>query len=320
MPDAMSAKSGNWDESITQEIELAPNLGAARQAMTLQVVRGPRVGATYTVDHGDLILGRGAQADVQVGDDSMSRMHARFTRSGDALIVSDMGSLNGTYVEGQQIRRPTQLKQGDRVRLGNLLLRFMVQEPQELRASQSLYESAVRDHLTGLYNRGHFMEQLGAEMALARRHDTPFSLLLIDVDHFKAVNDTHGHPVGDRMLRAIADRVRETLRREDVGARIGGEELAVLLRATGGEEAETMAQRLRKRCGQAAVFVAGYGPVRVTVSVGIAANLGDRPYADMEEIMAAADEALYDAKRGGRNRVVRHEPDEHTLVRINPRL
>ena len=314
----MSAKDDGCSEEFdTQKIELVPNLARAPQTPTLQVVRGPRVGAVYPINSGSLVVGRGPQADLQLNDSSMSRLHARFTCSGGALLVTDMSSLNGTFVEGARIAAPRELKQGDRVRVGNVLLRYITQEPQELHASNHLYESAVRDHLTGLFNRGYFMEQLATELAIARRRQLPMALLLLDVDHFKAINDTHGHPVGDRMLQQVADQLKGGLRSEDLAARIGGEEFAILLREMDPDAALIIAERLRIRTRLASVRTAERGEVRITSSVGVAALSKKHRYADVDELMAAADEALYDAKRGGRDRVVVHEPDEHTVVRLS---
>jgi diguanylate cyclase (GGDEF)-like protein len=165
---------------------------------------------------------------------------------------------------------------------------------EQLALRHELHRLATRDGLTGLHNHRAFHEHLAREAADALRSGQPLALALIDLDHFKAVNDTHGHLIGDELLRAVAGAVAAAVRAGDVAARVGGEELAVLLPATGPAEAEAIAERLRR------VVAAAGGPVPVTASVGVAsAPAGTPPVA----LLAAADDALYEAKRLGRNRV-----------------
>lgn len=163
---------------------------------------------------------------------------------------------------------------------------------EQLALRHELQRLATRDGLTGLHNHRAFHEHLEREAADARRSGQPLALALLDLDHFKAVNDHHGHLIGDELLRAVGAAVAAAVRAGDIVARVGGEELAVLLPATGPAEAEAVAERLRR-----AVAGSG-GPVPVTASVGVtAAPAGTPPVA----LLAAADEALYDAKRSGRN-------------------
>ncbi len=159
---------------------------------------------------------------------------------------------------------------------------------------------ATQDGLTGLHNHRSFHERLAAECDRVHRHPAPLSLLLLDLDHFKQINDTHGHPVGDAVLRRIAVTLRETIRTIDVAARYGGEEFALILPETDEAGAEHIGERIRKEVAHSQ-FLLGETVILVTVSIGIAAF--PRHGRTKEELLAHADQALYSAKQQGRNRV-----------------
>jgi diguanylate cyclase (GGDEF)-like protein len=161
--------------------------------------------------------------------------------------------------------------------------------------------TAITDGLTGLRTRGYLNEMLASECARSRRGGEPVAVIIADVDHFKTVNDTRGHPAGDEVLMEIGRRLREVLRRGDTIARYGGEEFAVLLAGAGLAEATLLGERVRRAICDVPITVAGDRGLAVTVSVGVAAVAGRA--ADPEALVRAADQALYAAKRGGRNRV-----------------
>lgn len=165
----------------------------------------------------------------------------------------------------------------------------------------ALEELSVRDGLTGLYNHREFHRRLGEELARHRRYSRPFSLLMLDIDHFKAVNDTHGHQAGDDVLRVMAERIRQEIRPSDQLARYGGEEFAVLLTETSGYQALAAAERIRAAIAAQPIATADGREISITVSVGVAAFPEDADSA--ERSIAAADQALYAAKKAGRNRV-----------------
>ena len=167
---------------------------------------------------------------------------------------------------------------------------------------QAVYDAAVRDALTRVYNRRHFVEQrLASEVAYARRHRSPLSLLMIDIDHFKKINDGHGHPAGDYVLATLGKLLVAAVRVEDVIARYGGEEFAILCRGTPPMSALQLAERLRRGV-ESYPFVYREKRISVTLSVGIAL-CADSPTA-AQQLLAKADEALYEAKRSGRNRAI----------------
>nr|WP_259371975.1 GGDEF domain-containing protein [Caldimonas mangrovi] len=182
----------------------------------------------------------------------------------------------------------------------------------ELESSrQQIRQLAITDELTGSYNRRYFMEVAEVELLRARRYGVPMSLILIDADHFKRVNDTHGHQCGDALLRQIALACRDSLRGTDVIARLGGEELIVLLPQTGLAGALTMAERIRERVAQLAIQWREQ-KVEATVSLGVAALRADTP--TLDALIHEADIALYDAKRSGRNRVCSWNADRPWLA------
>ena len=164
-----------------------------------------------------------------------------------------------------------------------------------------MFESASRDALTGTLNTRYFVERLDAEVAHASRHGAHLSLLLFDIDAFKAVNDTYGHPAGDRVLCGVAAVAAATVQPDGVLGRYGGDEFAVIVRSAGASAAVELAERLREAIATEP-FDANETTVSVTVSVGVA-SIGPARTLTGAALIALADEALYRAKRGGRNRV-----------------
>ena len=180
--------------------------------------------------------------------------------------------------------------------------RYSVADEGQEQLLRQLYEASVTDALTGANNREHFDSQLRMELSYARRHGTDLSLVMFDVDHFKRVNDTHGHPVGDEVLVEISKAARRLIRNEDVFARYGGEEFALILRGIALDGARVVGERLRERIAALSITT-DKGPLQVTVSVGCS-SFGTTTEQTAEAMVQSADKRLYVAKRGGRNRVV----------------
>jgi len=216
--------------------------------------------------------------------------------------VSDLGSTNGTFVRGRSIQLVA-LGSGDRVQIGpNVVLRFAITDETEESLLRRLYESSTRDALTGALNRRYFLERLATEAAYAERNRTSLAVLMIDVDHFKAINDRWGHLVGDQVLRALSTTLSRNIRKEDVFARYGGEEFAVLSRAAQPVDGDRLAERLRGIVDALRVPTAN-AILPVTVSIGVA-HLHECKGAAELDLVALADGRLYRAKAAGRNRVV----------------
>jgi diguanylate cyclase (GGDEF)-like protein len=185
--------------------------------------------------------------------------------------------------------------------VGATLYGFRLRDDLELEGERRLIQLATIDPLTGLMNRGAFDQALEREFERAHRYGRALSLLLVDIDHFKRVNDTWGHPVGDRVLAQVAAAVRGCLRHVDIAARLGGEEFAMLLSETNAEGAAVAGERVRHAVANLAMAV-GDEPVEVTVSVGVVT--WTPLFATAAEMVEAADKALYRAKAAGRNRTL----------------
>jgi len=172
---------------------------------------------------------------------------------------------------------------------------------QRIRLEQDMKRLATTDALTGANNRHQFFSQAAREVARAKRYDNPLSVIMLDIDYFKSINDTYGHHAGDMVLKAFADTARTALRTSDIFGRLGGEEFAAILPQTGLEEGLEVAERLRAAFAALAVRV-DEATIPFTVSLGVTqVRATDK---DVEELLNRADEALYRAKRMGRNRVV----------------
>jgi diguanylate cyclase (GGDEF)-like protein len=171
-----------------------------------------------------------------------------------------------------------------------------------------LEQRAYTDYLTGLANRRYFLEQAENELARTLRYGRELSILMLDVDRFKQVNDTYGHKVGDLVLQKLSEVFRTTLRDVDIIGRVGGEEFALLLPETGVEQAMQAAERLRTAIASAHVTLDGGLPLRFTASFGVT-NLREKDV-NIDVLLNQADQALYRAKNGGRNRVCMYLVDE----------
>lgn len=285
----------------SEELGRADARDPAKDRPSLTVLTGELAGRLIRLDESALVVGRSQDAGVQLADAALSRRHARFFRVEDQVYVEDLGSTNGTYVRGAKIGSSTPLRDGDHVQLGpNRILRFNLHDQGEEEAALELYESSVRDPTSGAHNRRYFMGRLEAEHALAQQLGIPLALLLVDIDQFKQVNDSHGHLIGDAVLHVLSASVQRMLKPEDTLARYGGDELVVLCRETSLQNALILAERIRTTVAQLP-FTAGGNEFQVTVSIGVAG--GRRDDADCGGLVQAADDAMYRAKSNGRNSI-----------------
>jgi diguanylate cyclase (GGDEF)-like protein len=294
----------DWDDEtkIASREQVGTPGAESRDRAYLIVLAGNNVGEMYKLGTERTVLGRGNAADIHIVDDGISRRHAEIVNEGTHMVVRDLGSTNGTFLNGAKITEQV-LRDGDKIQVGSTtILKFTFHDSLDESFQRQMYESALRDGLTKAFNKKYFLDRLESEFAYAVRHKSPLSLIMFDIDHFKAINDTHGHLAGDYCLATMSGLVLQAIRQEDVFARYGGEEFAVICRGVELGGATTFGERIRKMVA-AQMFVHGSVELKVTVSVGVAAvpNVGMRRH---EELIASADEALYEAKRGGRNRVV----------------
>jgi diguanylate cyclase (GGDEF)-like protein len=248
-----------------------------------------------------LVVGRAPGCEISMPEvTSLSRSHVRLTYRTETVIIEDMGSTNGTYVNDRRIEEPTPLKSGDRFQAGGAHFKFLQERDIENAYHQAIHELVILDGLTQIANKRRFDEESERELGRARRYDRPLSLILFDVDRFKSVNDTYGHLGGDFVLKAIVELTRRLLRREQLFARVGGDEFALLTPEAPPQAARLLAERVRSRIARHEFAHSG-ASFRVTCSFGIA-SLGP-DVSTVRDLYEAADRALYRAKNAGRNGV-----------------
>jgi two-component system, cell cycle response regulator len=288
---------------MTTQMTEAP-APTSRTVGLLTVTAGPSAGRVLLLPSaGEASLGRGEDCTCVFAHAGLSRLHARVYGIQGNYALEDAGSKNGTFVNDARALGLVALKHGDRVLLGGeMTLSFTLVTPDEGAALAAVYDASTRDGLTGLCNRRHLDERLAAEVAFARRHGAPLAIAMADVDHFKRVNDTYGHPAGDAVLRSVAQTLGQVVRTEDVVGRYGGEEFLVVFRATELTRAMTAAGRLRAAIEASAIAVPDGPAIRVTASFGVA-SLACCEAPEASDLVRRADARLYAAKHAGRNRV-----------------
>ena len=263
----------------------------------LVIISGAEMGRRIDLTHEEVSIGRSEQCTVCVNSDLVSRRHAVVNRVLGHYIVVDLKSTNGTFVNDQRVER-AELKDGDLLRAGKTVLKYL-ENNLELEYMQHILSLASVDSLTGLYNKRHFDEVFGKEVARAEQSGTPCSLVILDIDHFKRINDGFGHPAGDAVLKHVASVVKGQIRQSDTLCRVGGEEFALVLPQTPYMLAAQAAELIRSSVERAVCDVAGT-PIPATLSLGVAELApGEVP----ERLYQRADERLYAAKHSGRNRV-----------------
>ncbi len=259
------------------------------------------LGKRFVLEASPVRIGRGFENLIVLEGDSVSRRHAHLEQRGHQWWCVDDGSTNGSYVNDAQVLREQRLENGDRLKVGPTIFKYLAGEDVEALYHEEIYRMTIIDGLTQAHVKRFFLEALEKELLRAKRHVRPLSLLMFDIDHFKLVNDTHGHLAGDFVLKEVARTVQSRIRRDEVLARYGGEEFAILLPETSVEGARALAEILRDRTEQARFTFQGE-TIRVTISIGVA-TLGEVEKT-AHDLLQMADNLLYEAKRGGRNRVV----------------
>jgi diguanylate cyclase (GGDEF)-like protein len=248
-----------------------------------------------------ITLGRDNCCEICVDDVAASRHHARVMPRDDGHYVADLRSTNHTFVNDVRVVL-RKLEDGDYLRIGSHIYRYLAGGNIEADYHEEIYRLTITDALTGAYNKRYLLDFLERELTRASRHRRLLSLVLLDIDNFKAVNDTHGHLAGDEVLRSLVDRLRTDIRRDELFARYGGEEFATVLPETAPEGAACLAERMRALIA-AEPFHHNDQPLAVTISLGVAFTDGSEALS-AEEFIGRADASLYRAKHEGRNRVV----------------
>jgi diguanylate cyclase (GGDEF)-like protein len=284
----------------------------------LIVLAGASMGEMQRLEKEVTVIGRAEKADLRIIDDGISREHSRVVREANKLVLEDLGSTNGTYCNGVRVVRQV-LAEGDKIMIGtNTILKFTFHDQLDDMFQHQLTESALRDPLTKTYNKKFFMDRIQSEFTYSERHRLPLSLLFLDIDRFKTVNDSYGHPVGDFVLQELSVLMAKSLRSDDILARYGGEEFGVVCRGLDLPSAELLAERIRRAVEQHRFEAAGK-VIPVTVSIGVA-RCPDPRLHNASDLLVAADECMYLAKRSGRNRICAQDPaadDEETTDLID---
>ncbi len=266
----------------------------------LVVIYGQEMGRRVRVTTEPLVIGRSPKCEIQVDQESVSRNHCRIRFEGGEFLVRDLGSTNGTYVNDDLVHDDGRLRHGDQLKVGRTILKFIAGDNVEVEYHEEIYRLMTTDGLTQLHNKRYFDEMLDREVARAKRYKRSFSLLVFDIDLFKNVNDRFGHLAGDAILRQLGAVLLGRLRVNDVLARIGGEEFALITPEVGLDGAKELAGKINRLIGDTRFEFEG-ARVNVTVSVGVAE--WQTHYEDPSDVLKAADDKMYEAKRNGRNQV-----------------
>lgn len=297
----------------------------AGQEACLVVINGMELGRKYSLAQPRTAIGRSSKADIQIDEDAISRSHATIDRQGEHFLLRDLQSTNGTYVNDVQITNQI-LRDGDQLKIGRTIFKFLTGSNIESSYHDEMHRLSTIDGLTQVYNKRYFLQTIEREMLRTQRYEPRLSLIICDLDHFKAINDTYGHLAGDHVLKQAAQRMAAQVRRADVFARYGGEEFVLLLPETNRAQAARIAEKLRAAIANEP-FYFDNTPIHVTISLGVADMQdylqapGDHwrrmpvetssttPITMLEEansfaFIKIADDRLYAAKAGGRNRVV----------------
>lgn len=276
----------------------------------LVFLSGDLLAVPIPLEREEVILGRALEADVRINDGKVSRQHAQIRAVSDAetgttnYVLTDLNSRNGTFLNGQKITLEN-LQNGDKITVGEHIFRFDLLDEIDFEYQRQIRRLLSHDDLTGLLSSRSFFSELRRESALAKAENRGFCVLMMDVDHFKAVNDTFGHLTGSKTLEEIGYCITQSLRSGDVAARFGGEEFAAFLLDATLSQALVAAERIRAEIENTDFSVIRQGKPseihHITISLGIATFPTDS--SDPIELIELADSALYRAKREGRNRV-----------------
>jgi diguanylate cyclase (GGDEF)-like protein len=272
----------------------------------LVVIGGGIPGAMLRLAPGGSRLGRSADNTIQLPDPSISRYHAFLGADDEGQVrLTDLGSTNGTFLNGRRLpeNTPVRVQDGDRLQFGaTVVVKFIRPDPCEEKFQREMFERTVRDPLTGLYNRAFFLAQAGPLADRGSLRGLGMAVLILDIDHFKRVNDVHGHPVGDQVLREVAGVLRQATRADDLVARYGGEEFVAALPVAAPDQATERAERIRSTLASRRILADGI-PLRITASLGLAFARPGHPRS-IAAMIATADKGLYQAKNAGRDRTV----------------
>lgn len=272
----------------------------------LLMVAGLHVGKLYNLtEKVEFIGGRSPDCGIWIEDDTISRKHFKITRVKlNQYEIQDLNSTNGTYVNGKKIKamQPIALTAGDKIQISkSTVIQFDFFDENRKLSEQKRYDMGVKDAVTGTFNKSYFLQRMNDEFSFSYRQNMPLSVLMLDIDFFKMINDTHGHLAGDQVLREIGHEVSRIIRADDVFCRYGGEEFVIIMRNTECQAAVNLAERIRRQIEQHEIDFDGQ-KIKVTISLGVS-TLVYRNFKDYPALIADADKYLYKSKGAGRNKV-----------------
>jgi two-component system cell cycle response regulator len=303
----------NKDSTIVTIISKADLQPAEREAC-LVVINGLDLGKRYALDHASITIGRSSKNDIQIDEDSISRNHAMLVNNGTGYVARDLGSTNGTYVNDIQIKEQN-LADGNQIRVGRTIFKFLMGTSIENAYHEEIYRLTTQDSLTQVFNKRYLLENLEREMSRALRYGRKMAMIIFDIDHFKRVNDEYGHLTGDFVLKQVATRIKDHIRRDDIFARYGGEEFVILLPELSKPDAAILAEKIRALVA-AEDFTFDQTKIPITISLGITdldeymalapieLKTEDQIEANTQALIKIADDRLLEAKRRGRNCVI----------------
>lgn len=287
----------DWENTVISaddvECDSECSQGSLLQIHPAQVGNG-----LISLPDGPFTIGRDEQCDITLADSAVSRWHATIERGEHGYVLTDGDSTNGTVVNDRRTVEQL-LKSGDKIRFGNFIFKYLDENEIESQYHETVYQMATCDGLTGVFNKRFFNESLAREFERSQHHSRDLTLIMFDLDHFKSVNDNHGHLAGDEVLQETAKRIQAVLHGDEVLARYGGEEFAIILGEVSMADAEITAEKCRETI-EAQPFDTNVGPIYVTISVGVADANGCDTASALVEV---TDERLYRAKNSGRNQV-----------------
>ena len=285
------------DEKTRVSVPILSPSGSDDHGILIQIY-GPKLGERYTLEADRSTIGRDLGNSIVLVDESVSRFHAKIERTARGFVLEDLESTNGSRVNDDSIKSCL-LKSGDQLQIGSFILKYIGSGNVEAVYHEEIYRMMITDGLTGIANRRKLDEALENEFLRAKRYGRPLSIAILDADHFKKVNDNHGHIVGDFVLKKLATLFQQNIRREELLGRYGGEEFVVVMPEVDSSGAFQLAEKLRKTV-ETTVFKSGETELPVTISVGVA-TLGEEN--SVKDFLDTADQALYRSKEEGRNRV-----------------
>lgn len=287
------------DETVVTQIRDLEGMGPKFPALSF--MGGPSMGQLHLLKDGEFIVGRSKDASIVVHDDGISRLHFKILVKDNQASIEDLGSTNGTYVNGMKVKQQN-LHDKDTIQISSqTIMTFSYVSDLEAQKQSQIYKMANFDPVTQARTKSYFLDQIDQEFSHAKRKELLLSLLIFDLDFFKQVNDTYGHPAGDFVLKRVAEITQATIRNEDLFARYGGEEFVILMRDTSEDDAVRLAERLRQNI-EKHIFEFEGKRIKVSISAGVS-TLHNNNLANFDVMIKIADEYLYFAKQNGRNRV-----------------